>query len=34
LEEESNRIRRRAKATFKKRNQANKLLERGEILLK
>lgn len=31
LEEASNRTRRRAKANFKKRNQANKLLEMGEI---
>ncbi|KEH20451.1 putative histone-lysine N-methyltransferase transcription factor C2H2 family [Medicago truncatula] len=31
LEEASNRTRRRAEANFKKRNQANKLLEMGEI---
>ena len=31
LEEASNRTRRRAKANFKKRNEANKLLEMGEI---
>jgi len=31
LEEASNRTRRRAKANFKERNQANKLLEMGEI---